>query len=124
MSTAVTSMLLEAVREMSAEERAELRALLGLHVPVSEPVEVLTVERAAERVGCHVETIRRAIRSGRLQAARVGSQWRVSPEALAEWMASPSPSPDAEAAGRRRAARRRPRPSSVAGAWDAIRPNA
>jgi excisionase family DNA binding protein len=119
--SAASEMLLEAVRAMTEEERAELRALLGLHVPVSEPGELLTVERAAEHVGCHVETLRRAIRSGRLQAARVGSQWRVGPEALAEWMVAPAP---ARASGGRRPGRRQPRPSSVDGAWDAIRINA
>lgn len=56
---------------------------------------VLTVEQAATRAACNPETIRRAIRQGRLAASRVGTHWRVKPADLDEWMAAPAARCDA-----------------------------
>lgn len=54
-------------------------------------VVMLTVQDAAEKLGCHPVTIRRAIKSGELQAMKLTptssrSQYRIHPEDLARWM--------------------------------------
>jgi len=40
--------------------------------------EVLTVAEAAELLSCHENTIRREIKRGKLKAAKVGNDWRIS----------------------------------------------
>jgi excisionase family DNA binding protein len=44
--------------------------------------EFFSVEQVAERLGLHVRTVRNYIRSGRLKAARIGKQYRITREAL------------------------------------------
>ncbi len=39
--------------------------------------ELLTVDRVAQIVGLHPRTVRRLIREGRLNARKIGKQWRV-----------------------------------------------
>ena len=46
--------------------------------------ELLSVEQVAERLGLHVKTVRGYVRDGRLRATRIGKQYRITPEALAE----------------------------------------
>jgi excisionase family DNA binding protein len=50
------------------------------------PEALLTCGQAAERAGVHVETIRRAARSGALPAARAGRVVRISPADLSAWL--------------------------------------
>ncbi|MEO1063426.1 MAG: B12-binding domain-containing protein [Actinomycetota bacterium] len=42
----------------------------------------LTLHEVAERLGVHYNTVYRYVRRGRLEARRVGGEWRVDPEAL------------------------------------------
>lgn len=53
----------------SAEEVARM---------VVEPNDPIPISRAAEIIGCHVETLRRAVRRGELKAARIGREYKVS----------------------------------------------
>lgn len=43
---------------------------------------LLTLKQAAQKLQVHTETLKRAIRSGELEAYRVGRNYRVSEEAL------------------------------------------
>lgn len=43
---------------------------------------LLTTQEAAERMRCHPETIRRAVRSGSLPARHFGGKWLIDEEAL------------------------------------------
>lgn len=47
-----------------------------------------TLNEVAELLGCHVETLRREIRSGRLRAAKIGKDYRVSKTDLEEYWAT------------------------------------
>jgi excisionase family DNA binding protein len=49
-------------------------------------LKLLTVEKAAAALDCHSETIRRAIRSGRLGCYRFGGLIRISPEQLRQFL--------------------------------------
>jgi excisionase family DNA binding protein len=46
----------------------------------------LTVNEAAGIAGCHKATILREIRRGRLRAAKVGSEWRITARHLREYL--------------------------------------
>jgi excisionase family DNA binding protein len=61
---------------------------------------LLTCSEAARRTGTHVETIRRAVRSGALPAGKVGRSPRIAPADLDAWLS----------AGNERPAQRAPRP--------------
>ncbi|MGC9222267.1 MAG: helix-turn-helix domain-containing protein, partial [Solirubrobacteraceae bacterium] len=63
-----------------------LRELAPLPRPVSESRPLLTPAEAAARATVHVETIRRAVRSGALKARRAGRATRIDPEDLAAWL--------------------------------------
>jgi excisionase family DNA binding protein len=56
---------------------------------------ILTVQEVAERMRCEHRTVRRAIRSGELEAALIGGKWLVREAAVDDWFqsrcASPSP---------------------------------
>ena len=56
---------------------------------------ILTVQEVADRMRCEHGTVRRAIRSGELEAALIGGKWLVREEAVDDWFrsrcASPSP---------------------------------
>ena len=58
---------------------------------------ILTVQEVAERMRCEHRTVRRAIRSGELEAALIGGRWLVREEAVDAWFrarcASSSPFP-------------------------------
>jgi excisionase family DNA binding protein len=43
---------------------------------------VLSVEQVADRLGLHVRTVRKYIRDGKLDAVRIGKQYRISRETL------------------------------------------
>jgi excisionase family DNA binding protein len=57
---------------------------------------ILTIQEVAERMRCEHRTVRRAIRSGELEAALIGGKWLVREEAVDDWFrsrcASPNPS--------------------------------
>lgn len=55
--------------------------------PFEEEV-MLTCMQAAQRPGTHVETIRRAVRSGALRSGRVGRSARIVPADLDAWLGS------------------------------------
>ena len=56
--------------------------------PAAEASErLLTWSEAAQRTGTHVETIRRAVRSGALPAGRAGRSPRIAPADLETWLA-------------------------------------
>ena len=46
----------------------------------------LTIEEAAELLRIHPETIRRLLRLKRLPGKKIGREWRISREALDEYM--------------------------------------
>ncbi len=103
------------------DDLAELAKLLSplLLEPEREEVSaaggevMLTCSQAAQRTGTHVETIRRAVRSGALPAGRVGRSLRIAPSHLDAWLSGdrrrvspPQPIDCGPRAGRSRAARR------------------
>ena len=49
---------------------------------------ILTVQEVAERMRCEHRTVRRAIRSGELEAAFIGGRWLVREEAVDAWFRS------------------------------------
>ncbi len=52
---------------------------------MTDPV-IFTLVEAAELLNCHKETLRREIRSGKLRAAKIGKEYRVSrPELERYW---------------------------------------
>jgi len=66
---------------------------------------ILTVQEVAERMRCEHRTVRRAIKSGELEAALIGGKWLVREEAVDVWFRSrcalPNPfSQPAQARGR------------------------
>jgi excisionase family DNA binding protein len=79
---------------------------------------ILTIQEVAERMRCEHRTVRRAIKSGELEAALIGGKWLVREEAVDEWFRSrcalPIPfSQPAQARGRRAGPKRPDRPASV-----------
>lgn len=96
------------------DDLAELAKLLSplLLEPEREEVSaaggevMLSCSQAAQRAGTHVETIRRAVRSGALPAGRVGRSLRIAPSHLDAWL-----SVDGRCASARRPPARRPRAS-------------
>ncbi len=55
---------------------------------------ILTVVEVAERMRCEHRTVRRAIRSGELEAALIGGRWLVREEAVDEWFRSRCAAPN------------------------------
>lgn len=49
---------------------------------------ILTIQEVAERMRCEHRTVRRAIRSGELEAALIGGKWLVREEAVDAWFRS------------------------------------
>jgi excisionase family DNA binding protein len=54
---------------------------------------ILTVQEVAQRMRCEHRTVRRAIRSGELEAALIGGKWLVREEAVDAWFRSRRASP-------------------------------
>jgi excisionase family DNA binding protein len=67
---------------------------------------ILTIQEVAERMRCEHRTVRRAIRSGELEAALIGGKWLVREEAVDAWLLSRR-APASIPAQRRRARERR-----------------
>jgi excisionase family DNA binding protein len=79
---------------------------------------ILTVQEVAERMRCEHRTVRRAIKSGELEAALIGGKWLVREEAVDVWFRSrcalPNPfSRPVQAQGRRTSPKRLDRAASV-----------
>lgn len=55
---------------------------------------ILTIQEVAERMRCEHRTVRRAIRSGELEAALIGGRWLVREEAVDDWFRSRCASPN------------------------------
>jgi excisionase family DNA binding protein len=47
----------------------------------------LTVDKAARRLGRSIEQVRRYLREGKLGGRRIGQQWFIEEDALADWQA-------------------------------------
>ncbi|NUW41922.1 helix-turn-helix domain-containing protein [Nonomuraea rhodomycinica] len=52
-----------------------------------------SVERVAELLGLHVKTVRGYVRDGRLNATRIGRQYRIAAEDLEAFTGRPAPAP-------------------------------
>ena len=67
---------------------SELRGLADALRPYlqTEPAALLTPREAAQRAGVHVETVRRAVRSGALPASHAGRVVRIEPGDLDAWL--------------------------------------
>jgi excisionase family DNA binding protein len=63
---------------------------------------ILTVQEVAQRMRCEHRTVRRAIRSGELEAALIGGKWLVREEAVDAWFRSRCVVPDPFTQPRRR----------------------
>ncbi|MFI7003096.1 helix-turn-helix domain-containing protein [Nocardia sp. NPDC050175] len=61
-----------------------------------------SVEQVAERLGLHVRTIRTYVRDGRLNAVRIGKQYRIAEADLEAFTGLPVPAPVRETVGRQR----------------------
>jgi excisionase family DNA binding protein len=46
---------------------------------------ILTIQEVAERMRCEHRTVRRAIKSGELEAALIGGRWLIREEAVDDW---------------------------------------
>jgi excisionase family DNA binding protein len=72
---------------------------------------ILTIQEVAEHMRCEHRTVRRAIRSGELEAALIGGKWLVREEAVDDWFrsrcAAPSPFSPAPRARPKRSGPRR-----------------
>jgi excisionase family DNA binding protein len=63
-------------------------------------LELYSVEQVAERLGLHVRTVRNYIRDGRLNAVRIGKQYRIARTDLAALTGGPVPESPRASAGR------------------------
>lgn len=54
----------------------------------------------AAQLGLHVRTVRKYVRDGRLNAVRIGKQYRIAREDLEALTGRPAPAPDTDAVGR------------------------
>ncbi len=89
--TALARALLDSLDDDGLAELAErLAPFLAPRLAPATPVEtqeaMLTCSQAAQRAGAHVETVRRAVRSGALRAGRVGRSPRIAPADLDAWV--------------------------------------
>lgn len=98
------------------DDLAELAKLLSPLLPEPDRREVsaavmLTCSQAAQRARTHVETIRRAVRSGALPAGRVGRSLRIAPSHLDAWLSGDRRASAPRPPGGRRPRASRPRPA-------------
>jgi len=59
---------------------------IAVNIAANEPTELYTIQQVMSRLQVADETVYRYIRSGKLKAIRVGGLWRVSKEALEEFL--------------------------------------
>jgi excisionase family DNA binding protein len=109
------------VAQLDADDLAALAARLAPYLPTSSepaPVEpLLTVAQAAARASMCAETVRRAVRSGALPAARAGRSLRVRPDDLDAWLRRserPQTAPQTPVRRARSRAKRRPLGAALA----------
>jgi len=104
MSGQLASALLDSLDDAALDRLAELLApRIEARLdspPAAAPDTPLSCGEAAELAGVHVETIRRAARSGKLPCVRAGTAVRIDPAGLDAWLTT----------GRRPAATPRARP--------------
>ena len=83
----LAGVIAEALREAVVEAvAAEVRAVLERHA-VAPPARLLTVAEAAKIANVHAETLRRAIKAGRLRSvSSLGRHPRIRPEDLAAFL--------------------------------------
>ncbi|MFI6574304.1 helix-turn-helix domain-containing protein [Nocardiopsis sp. NPDC050513] len=58
-----------------------------------------SVDQVAERLGLHVRTVRTYVRDGRLNAVRIGKQYRIAQSDLEAFTGRPMPDPPGAASG-------------------------
>ncbi|MEU9128666.1 helix-turn-helix domain-containing protein [Kitasatospora sp. NPDC048540] len=58
------------------------------------PQQLYSVEQVAGLLGLHVRTVRGYVRDGRLQAVRIGKQYRIAREDLEAFTGRPLPAPE------------------------------
>ena len=80
--------LLERVDAL-AEERARQHDAQPQAEPVRDDETWLKVCEVAQRVGASTKTVYRALKSGALAGERLGAHWRIRPEAVDAWLATP-----------------------------------
>lgn len=51
--------------------------------------DLYTIDQVAQRLQLHVKTVRRYVREGRLKATRIGKQYRIAADDLAEFSGAP-----------------------------------
>jgi len=87
--TDIARALIDDLDDDTLDHLAELLAprILARFEPAPvEPADLLTCAEAAAQAHVHVETIRRAARSGALPAARAGRTVRIAPADLSAWL--------------------------------------
>jgi excisionase family DNA binding protein len=57
----------------------------------TKPTQYLTINQVAERLQVDRRTVQKAIRIGRLEAALIFRQWRISEDALTDYVQSCTP---------------------------------
>jgi len=57
----------------------------------AKPAQYLTINQVAERLQLNHQTVRKAIRIGRLEAVRISREWHISEEALTAYIESCTP---------------------------------
>jgi excisionase family DNA binding protein len=84
--------------QMDSEDLAWLKAALGIVAP--DPMasdQLLSTREAAVRARVNVETIRRNVRAGTLEAERTGAHYKIRESSLEAWMRGeakqPAPAP-------------------------------
>jgi len=89
--------------QMDSEDLAWLKAALGVLTPdPMEPDQLLSTREAAVRARVNVETIRRNVRDGRLEAERTGAHYKIRESSLREWMRGETKSPSTASLAARR----------------------
>lgn len=90
--SAVTELGRALLDQLGPDDLDRLAALLAPRLAdvdlqdATDPGPLLTCAEAARRSGCHVETIRRAARSGALSNVRAGRSLRIRADDLEAWL--------------------------------------
>ena len=99
---------------LSSSELRELADALRPYLR-ADPDALLTPREAAQRAGVHIETVRRAVRSGALPASHAGRAVRIQLGDLDAWLGcAPRPEPT-QARRRRSSTQNRPLADALAG---------
>ena len=87
--TLLADVLVERVDALAAEQAHQRDAQAAQRAPTREDHGWLKVCEVADRVGASTKTVYRALKSGALAGERLGSHWRIRPEAVDAWLATP-----------------------------------